>query len=249
MPMPMPDSEGAGGADIQAVSRARRILSLFNVERSELVTAEVAEALRLNRTTTHRYLTSMAAVGLLAPGSRHSSYVIGPLATRLGAIATCSTPVLAIAPPYLQALSDELETTVTLSLWASTGAMVVHGAEPRTAGAILTVRLGTVLPMGAAQSQVFRAWLDADRAASAEAEQVREAGYAIVRHPEGIQVIAAPVFDAHGLCAAAGIVALSGTLTDAATPLRSRRLREMSDQLSVELGANGGGQPPVRLTA
>src|SRR5690348_7176510 len=127
----MAKTEGPGRADIQAVSRASRILGLFHVDRSELVTADVAIELGLNRTTTHRYLTSMASIGLLGPGSRLSSYVVGPLATTLGAIATNSAKVLSVAPRHMAALSDELGATLVLSLWASTGPMVVHVAEPR----------------------------------------------------------------------------------------------------------------------
>jgi DNA-binding IclR family transcriptional regulator len=235
----MADRDGAGGADIQAVSRARRILNLFGGDVYELVTAEVAEAVGLNRTTAHRYLTSMTAVGLLGPGSRHSSYVIGPLATRLGAIATGATPVMAVAPRLMHELCEELEATVTLSLWASIGAMVVYAAEPRTDDAVLTIRLGTVLAVNAAQSMIFAALRDdmAHRPFDAEVEHVRQTGFALARYEFGIIGIAAPIFDGKGLCAATGLMALSGSHADAALPVRSRRLREMAEQLSVELGA------------
>jgi DNA-binding IclR family transcriptional regulator len=234
----MPERDSAG-SDIQAVSRARRILSLFTGDTSELVTADVADALGLNRTTAHRYLTSMAAVGLLGPGSRHSSYVIGPLATRLGAIATGATPVMVVGPRLMHALADEVEATVTLTLWATTGAMVVYAAEPRTNDAVLTVRLGTVLAVHAAQSMIFAALRDdmAHRPFDAEIDHVRKTEFALVHYKFGILGIAAPVFDAKGICAAVGLMALAGTQADAALPVRSRRLSEMAAQLSVELGA------------
>ncbi|MGI5157482.1 IclR family transcriptional regulator domain-containing protein [Microbispora sp. CA-102843] len=249
----MQASDELGHADIQAVTRLSRILGLFNVDRTELVTVDVASALGLNRTTTHRYLTSMTTVGLLEPGSRNSSFVVGPLATKLGAMATGSAGVLAIAPRPMAALSDELRATVTLSLWASTGPMVVHVAEPRIAEAVLTVRLGTVLSVDAAQGVLFAAFLpreatriDAQRerlrpaaraAFDEHVEEARRTGLSVVRHRDvGVVAVAAPVFDATGLCASLAVVGLGGTTTDAAVPERSRRVRETADQLTADLG-------------
>ncbi|MEO3858192.1 helix-turn-helix domain-containing protein [Acrocarpospora sp. B8E8] len=256
----MQDFDEPGQADIQAVTRTSRILGLFNVDRTELVTVDVAAVLGLNRTTTHRYLTSMAAVGLLEPGSRHSSYVVGPLAMKLGAMATGSAGVLAIAPRFMAALSDDLGATVALSLWASTGPMVVHVAEPQIAEAVLTVRVGTVLPVDTAQGVLFAAFLppeathvDAKRerlkpaaraAFDAHVAEARETGLAVMRHRDvGIVAVAAPVFDATGLCSSLAVVGLAGTTTDAAVPERARRVRETADRLTACLG----GQIPEFL--
>jgi DNA-binding IclR family transcriptional regulator len=249
----MLDVDGESKADIQAVSRTSRILGLFSVDRTELVTVDVAAALGLNRTTTHRYLTSMVAVGLLEPGSRHSSYVLGPLAAKLGAMATGSAPVLAVAPRYTSALSEELGATVALSLWASTGPMVVHVAEPRVAGAVLSVRVGTVLRVDTAKGVLFSAYLESEsgridalrqklkpgaRAAFDERlARARQGGALVVRHLRaGIVAVAAPIFDATGMCAALAAVGLVSTATDEAIPEHSRRIRETADQITASLG-------------
>ncbi|MFD2415175.1 IclR family transcriptional regulator [Amycolatopsis pigmentata] len=249
----MAKTEGPGRADIQAVSRASRILGLFHVDRSELVTADVAIELGLNRTTTHRYLTSMASIGLLGPGSRLSSYVVGPLATKLGAIATNSAEVLSVAPRHMAALSDELGATLVLSLWASTGPMVVHVAEPRTPNAVLTIRTGTVLALSTAQGVVFTAFLPpgsshldqrrerlapaARDAFDAEVEKAREECLSVsVRREHGVVTVAAPVFDGEGLCATVAVVGLVGSTLDTVTPERSRRIRELAALLTEELG-------------
>lgn len=251
------DGDALGRSDIQAVSRVTRILGLFNVDRVELVTADVAVKLGLNRTTTHRYLTSMVAVGLLEPGSRHSSYVVGPLATRLGAMATGSAPALSEAPRHMPALADELGATVALSLWASTGPMVVHVAEPRVAEAVLTVRVGTVLAVDSAQGVAFAAHLssgsgrlDALRGRLGRAAQeafdrnvatARRDGVSVVRHADvGVVAVAAPVFDATGVCAALAVVGLAGSATEAAVPERAVRMREVADRMTAALG----GVPP-----
>ncbi len=63
--------------DIQAVTRAAQVLALFDTQRSELTVANVAKELRMNRTTAHRYLTSMEHAGLLA--RTESGYEAGPL--------------------------------------------------------------------------------------------------------------------------------------------------------------------------
>jgi DNA-binding IclR family transcriptional regulator len=241
-------------ADIQAVSRASQILGLFDVDKTELVTAEVAEALGLNRTTTHRYLTSMAAVGLLGHGTRHSSYIVGPLATRLGAIAAGATPALAVAPGHMQELSDEVAATVTLTLRATSGPMVIHVAEPRTTDAVLTVKVGTVLSAVSAQAAVYAAFATgadgapfaayrarmspADVAVfEAQVARVHEEGFCIRRDPAmGFIVVAAPIFDATGLSAACATVSLASAAAEAAAPERAQRLRRMAAHISAELG-------------
>jgi DNA-binding IclR family transcriptional regulator len=247
------DLDGVRRADIQAVSRASRILGLFDVDKTELVTADVSEALGLNRTTTHRYLTSMAAVGLLGHGSRHSSYVVGPLATRLGAIAAGATPALTVAPSHMQALSDAMGATVTLTLRATSGPMVIHVAEPRTSDAVLTVKVGTVLSAVSAQAAVFTAFATgADSAPyetqrerippaelagfDAQVAQVRADGVCI-RHDGqlGFIVAAAPIFDDTGVCAASAIVSLASAAAEAAAAERARRLHRMATEISSEL--------------
>jgi DNA-binding IclR family transcriptional regulator len=248
----MADADQVSRADIHAVSRTSQILGLFSVDHTELVTVDVAEALGLNRTTTHRYLTSMAAVGLLEPGSRHSSYVVGPLATRLGAVATGSASALAVAPRYTPTLSDELGATVTLSVWASTGPMVVHVAEPAVAEAVLSVRVGTVLPVNSAHGVLYAAFgvdparVDArcaglgraERAAfDAHVREVRDSGVATMHHHDvGIVAVAAPVRDPEGVCAAVAAVGLVGSLTEAAVPRWSASVRETAEQMTAELG-------------
>lgn len=253
----MAKSDSLGRADIQAVSRASQILGLFNVHRSELVTTEVADELGLNRTTAHRYLTSMAAVGLLEHRRRNSSYVVGPQATKLGAIATGSAAVLGVAPRLMLALSEELAATVALSLWASTGPMVAHIAEPRTPEAVLTLRVGTVLSIETAQGTLFAAFLRepsshlaeqrdrldpvARKKFDKEVEQARESGLVVARRPEsGAIVVAAPVFDQNGLCATVAVVGLAGSASEAAIPERSQRIRELAAELTARLG---GSQP------
>ena len=49
--------------DIQAVSRTAQILGLFGPETPELSVAETTRRLGLNRTTAHRYFSSMISSG------------------------------------------------------------------------------------------------------------------------------------------------------------------------------------------
>ena len=248
----MARGDDAGRADIQAVSRTSQILGLFKVNRAELVTADVAVELGLNRTTTHRYLTSMVSVGLLAPGRRHSSYVVGPLATKLGALATGSAAVLGIAPRQMLPVSDELSATVALSLWASTGPMVVHVAEPRNSDELLTIRVGTVLSTETAQGTLFAAFLPpelshldklrerldpaARRAYDESVERARASGLVVARRREVGVVVAAPIFDAAGLCATVAAVGLADSVFESAIPAHSKRIRDLAGRLTAQLG-------------
>ena len=74
----------ARSMDIQAVTRAAQVLALFDTKRSELTVAAVAKELGMNRTTAHRYLTSMEHAGLLVRNG--NGYEAGPLVIQVGGV-------------------------------------------------------------------------------------------------------------------------------------------------------------------
>src|SRR3954453_1339538 len=144
-------------ADIQAVSRVSQILSLFEPATPEVTAGEVAERLGLNRTTAYRYCTSLVSAGLLER-SAEGGYVPGGLLLQLGAFAIGHRRVVKLAPRHMQALSRAARTTAVLSLWGLTGPVVSRVEENISAVVIVSVRVGSHLPLDAAQSKLFLAY-------------------------------------------------------------------------------------------
>src|SRR6185369_6319519 len=146
----------ADQADIQAVSRVSQILALFDPATPEVTAGEVAERLGLNRTTAYRYCTSLVAAGLLER-SADGGYVPGGLLLQLGAFAIGHRRVVNLAPRHMQALSRATQTSVVLSLWGLTGPVVSRVEENASTIVIVSVRVGSHLPLDTAQSKVFLA--------------------------------------------------------------------------------------------
>lgn len=243
------DADAARSMDIQAVGKAAQVLALLDTSRSELTVAGVAEALRMNRTTAHRYLTSMEHADLLVRTS--SGYQAGPLVVQVGALALGRRALLQVAPEHMRALRDRIHLTVTLSTWGVSGPVVVHVEEDHSRELLLTVAVGTQLHLEAAHSLIWLAFgndpLRAERTLAMVAPEsrerierdmavARERGLAVRTSPaEGYVAMAAPVFDRAGLT---GVIAVLGTLYTLQDPLQgaqAQALGESADALSAAL--------------
>lgn len=241
--------------DIQVIARCAQILRLFSTTQRSLRVANVAAELDLQRTTVHRYLGSMANADLLERDG-DGSYRLGPLLVQLGTVALRGLRVLEVADPYVRRLANDANETAVLAVWGGMGPVVarVHEADARTVN--IVVRVGSPLPLEAAQSQVFLAFFRDQAAAhrllsqlpegqrreiEARLDAVRRDGYLVSSEVvQGIRAIAAPVFDGHGdICAT---VALVGTVTgipEAPNSGMVLALVKTAARLSRELGYRG----------
>lgn len=241
-----------GQSDIQAVSRMAQILGLFGPEAPELSVSEATERLRLNRTTVHRYLTSMTAAGLLDRGSRPASYTPGRLIIQLGAFAIGQRRIIQLAPDHLRELTERTGVSSVLSLWGPSGPVVSLVEEDAVHGTIVTVRVGSQLPLDTAQAIAFLAYLPdqlqvdrllaslpvaqraglVDRIATA-----RTIGLSIYpANRRGISVIAAPVFADSGVCATIAAIGTDRMLPSAPDARTAVAVRETAMALTKEMG-------------
>ena len=126
----MPSAAGTTGTS-QSVERGLAILSSFDAERPLMGVSELARALDLNRSTAHRYISTLTRLGYLTQDPDSKRYRLGPKVLDLGFAAINSMDVREIAAPHLRALSDETGCTVNLAILD--GADVVYIERCRTA--------------------------------------------------------------------------------------------------------------------
>jgi DNA-binding IclR family transcriptional regulator len=246
------------GSAIQVVDRLTLILELFAANGREMRVREIADALRLQRSTTHRYLASLAGAGFLRSDDG-GSYSLGPLLIQLGAAAVAGSEVVNLAESYLYQLAEEAQETVVLSLWTGQCPVVVRVREPVNKLVQIHIRLGALLPLDSAQGHVFLAYHpdqaqarrllaqfpDSQRRELGRGiEEVRRTGAWInSRVAEGIRAVAVPVFD-HEIIACT--LALVGTLASIPSSLDSglvHALKATAQRLSQDLGRMRDAKP------
>jgi DNA-binding IclR family transcriptional regulator len=249
---PVSESGANPRAEIQAVDRVAQILSLFSHDRRHLTTSGVSAALKLNRTTAHRYLTSMAAEDLISATSDPPGYRLGGLVVRLGGLTLGRRRVVALADKPMASLAKEVGGNVSLSLWSPAGPVVAAVREPSAGYLVLTFQVGTVMPFDTAQGAVFLAFArNRDEAEStimslaeparsitrSKVAEARRTGLATaVTEANGTCGLAAPIFDGSGICAALAIVDPISSAATSAYPHRLARLQQTAQQLSARLG-------------
>ncbi len=245
--------------DIQAVDRVGAILGLFSNEHPELSVPAIALQTGLNRTTAHRYVTSLMAVGLLVRGEQPASFAPGPLAVQLGTFALGRRTVIDLADRHLQSLSETFRMSAVLSLWGSSGPVVTAVREDRSGPVLITVPVGTQLSLDTAQSVLFLAHMpdlllarrlfaglpaDSQRFAGEMIDQARREGIIARTFNDGISSIAAPVFGADGITATIALIHTAAMLPADTSALPAQHLRTATAELTRELG----GELPSELT-
>ena len=90
----------------QSLERGLAVLALFK-SGPLMGVSEIGRALDLSRSTAHRYVATLAALGYLQQDRESKRYRLGPRVLDLGFSAINSMDVREISAPHLQQLSDE----------------------------------------------------------------------------------------------------------------------------------------------
>ncbi|MGH3629035.1 MAG: IclR family transcriptional regulator [Sciscionella sp.] len=250
--MPPETDRTVSAGDIQAVDRVGQILRLFSAEQTTMTVTEVAEQLGLNRSTTHRYFTSLVAAGLLERGRKPSRYEPGGLLVQLGAAALGRRQVLDIAAPYLRQVCHDSHLTTVMSLWGYSGPVVSRVEEDNTRSVLVTVRVGAQLELHSAQAKVFLAFLPdqlrVDRLLATlpeterdtlrhQLDDTRHTGIATDHLTDtGITALATGVFDEHGICATIALVGTARTLPVDSPGSHQQDLLNTAAEISARMG-------------
>src|SRR6266496_2343479 len=115
----------------QSLERGLAILSAFRSGRPLLGVSELGREVGLSRSTTHRYVATLATLGYLQQDDATKKYRLGPRVLDLGFSAIHSMELREISAPHLQKLSDETGYTVNMAVLD--GADIVYIERCRSA--------------------------------------------------------------------------------------------------------------------
>lgn len=104
------------GGFSQSLERGLAVLSAFRSGRPLLGVSELGRDVGLSRSTTHRYVSTLAALGYLQQDPATRKYRLGPRVLDLGFSAINSMELREIAAPHLRELSDETGYTVNMAI-------------------------------------------------------------------------------------------------------------------------------------
>ena len=207
----------------QSLERGLAILGCFTPARPILGIADIADELGMSRSTTHRYVITLVALGYLEQGASRK-YRLGLRVADLGMAALNGTGLREHARPYLEDLRRQTSYTATLAALDGSEVRYVDVASGFRRGQSdrrSDLHPGSRLPAhSTAEGKLLLAFqpepqqssliadmklsrrgpntITAKRSLREELEQIREAGLAVADEEQaaGVYSIAAPVRDA-----------------------------------------------------
>jgi IclR family transcriptional regulator, pca regulon regulatory protein len=250
----------------QSLERGLAVLDAFAGVRATLGIADIAREVGLNKSTTHRYVNTLAVLGYLHQDPESRKYRLGARAVEIGFAALNSIEITRVAAQPLQRLADE--TGFTVSMAVLDGPAIVYVERRRTAQdrqLDLNLQVGSRLPayctalgkvlLAAEEPARLRSLLDridlARRAPNtitarehllAALDRIRRGGVAVNDEElmPGLRAIAVPVRDRSRRVVAAINVAVHTAGWNASADALLRRLelplRRTAADISRQLG-------------
>ncbi|HEX3519691.1 MAG TPA: IclR family transcriptional regulator [Solirubrobacteraceae bacterium] len=249
----------------QSLERGLAILGCFTPKRPVLGIADIADDLGMSRSTTHRYVITLVALGYLEQGASRK-YRLGLRVTDLGMSALNSTGLREHAHPYLEELRQRTSYTTSLGVLEGTEILYVDRVRSfrRGQGAIdLSLHTGSRLPAYCtAMGKLLMANLPdtqqreligqvkltkrapntitSKKALREELEEIQGAGFAVNDQElaADLYAIAAPVRnEARDVVAAVNLAAPAGMITlEELVDALGPHLVSTADRISARLG-------------
>jgi len=249
----------------QSLERGLAILGCFTPKRPILGIADIADDLGMSRSTTHRYVITLVALGYLEQGASRK-YRLGLRVTDLGMSALNSTGLREHAHPYLDELRRRTSYTVGLGVLDGAEVLCVERARSLRRGQSangLNLQAGSRLPAHTTaigklllaslpdedQRSVLASMkltkrgpntITSKKAVRAELDEVRAEGFAVNDEElaPGLVAIAASVRDgARDIVAAVSLSAPSSVISlDELVDALGPHLVSTADSISARLG-------------
>ena len=201
---------------IRAVGRALAIFDAYDNEHLSLSLQEIAERIRMPKTTAFRLVNTLERAGFLVRMD-NQQYCLSLKLARLGGLVRSTLSVREIARPIMVQVNEQTSETITLNAIVGNDRMVLEVVDT-PAPLMSMARPGQHMPLYlGASSRILLAYMESqdlervvkanmsesnfDRAAfNRELTRFRRQGYAISRGQRvpGLTAIAVPIFDLHG---------------------------------------------------
>jgi IclR family transcriptional regulator, pca regulon regulatory protein len=133
----------------QSLERGLAVLCAFTPDRPALGISELARDLALTRSTTHRYVATLASLGFLDQDASTRKYRLGPRVLDLGFSVLGSLELREIAAPHLRHLTDSTGHTSNLAIRDDTDVILidrVRGRPGRYHHLEFTLHVGSRIP-------------------------------------------------------------------------------------------------------
>jgi len=254
----------------QSLERGLAILSEFGPATPELGISDLARSLGLSRSTSHRYVATLARLGYLQQNANTRKYRLGPRVLDLGFAAINSMELRQISAPHLQRLADETGHTVNMAILDGSDIVYIERCRTSQVGQReidLDLHIGSRLPAYCtSMGKVLLAFLDpaeqtplleqielpergpntitTREALARELERVRERGLAVNNEElaYGLRSIAVPVRGQNSAVVAAINLAVhrSSASIDELVARLSPKLHREAATISALLGHRSG---------
>jgi IclR family transcriptional regulator, pca regulon regulatory protein len=114
-----------GSGFSQSLERGLAVLCAFTPDRTALGINELARELGLTRSTTHRYVATLASLGFLEQDDGTRKYRLGPRVLDLGFTTLGSMELREVAAPHLRRLTDATGYTSNLAIRDDTEVILI----------------------------------------------------------------------------------------------------------------------------
>ncbi|MDL4813276.1 IclR family transcriptional regulator [Actinomadura opuntiae] len=263
-------ADGAAAAParqgIQSVELAMTVLQALEEGLGPMSLTQIAAASAMGPSKAHRYLVSLARVGLVAQSPSTGLYDLGPAMRRLGIESLRRMDEVGLVTEHLPGLRDRTAHAVNLAVWGENGPVIVRW-EYGAYALPITVRVGATMPLltsavGRAffaylpdtlTGPVLQAQLEADEQGVPAQEEIARIKSDVLRDGvavtsggviPGIASLAAPVFTAgDSLPLVVALAMPARVVTEKALADLAAELRRSARTMSEELGASW---PPER---
>lgn len=245
---------------VRAVERALDILLCFTREEPTRSLTQIAEAVGMSKTTVHRLLATLENRRFITRDKATGLYRLGFRFIEMASLVLQDVELHRWAQPYLRRLAAEFGETVDLSILD--GSHVIYLEVIESAQRLkLAAAVGQRLPaFCTASGKILLAYLPEEQVRKVLGENMTEytsrttvsipellselrvtaeRGYAISEqeYEEGINAVAAPIFDAdHHPIASIAIVGPSFRLTKERLPELGESISKMTQVISNEVG-------------
>lgn len=266
------DPESADGAAFsKSLERGLMVLSAFTQGSPVLGVADLARAVNLNRSTTYRYVATLARLGYLEQDPDTRKYSLGPRVVEWGLTALSSLEVTRVAASCLQSLADETGFSASMAILDGPDIVYVDRRKSRRPTGLaveLDLHVGSRIPayctsmgkvlLAYCDRTALRALLERTNLArrgpntitareqlTAALAKVRETGVAVANEEfaAGVRSIAAPVRDRSGNVIAAINVTVHVTAWSAPVNALAGRFESPLKRTAAEISARLGYRP------